>query len=179
MQIEGIDTGRLYGHLWDKYQIMTSPIVHHEQFEGMRVTPNVYTTLEEIDVFAEAMLDVLKNGFPVEKKAGADEGRDVRQKDGTRKGRELTKEQKQKDLQDARDKEAKELREAEEAKAAREAREKEVKGGAGLSRANVIVVSMASPTRRERHRLPLLPGRRSPEGAESRGLGCPDWRLAR
>ena len=93
------------------------------------MTPNVYTTLREIDVFAEAMLDVLENGLPVEKRPEPTKRRDVRQKDGTRKGRELTEEQKQKDLQDARDKEAKELREAQEARAMREARERETKGG--------------------------------------------------
>jgi selenocysteine lyase/cysteine desulfurase len=33
-------------------------------YSGLRVTPNVYTTLEEVDTFAEAMLDVAKNGLP-------------------------------------------------------------------------------------------------------------------
>jgi selenocysteine lyase/cysteine desulfurase len=28
----------------------------------VRITPNVYTTLEEVDIFVEAMRDVLKNG---------------------------------------------------------------------------------------------------------------------
>ena len=31
-------------------------------FQGLRVTPNVYTTLEEIDTFAEAMEQVIKLG---------------------------------------------------------------------------------------------------------------------
>jgi isopenicillin-N epimerase len=33
-------------------------------YSGLRVTPNVYTTLEEVDTFAEAMLDVARNGLP-------------------------------------------------------------------------------------------------------------------
>jgi isopenicillin-N epimerase len=40
--------------LWDKWRIIATPIVH-EDYEGIRVTPNVSTTLEEIDPFAEAM----------------------------------------------------------------------------------------------------------------------------
>jgi len=30
----------------------------------LRVTPNIYTPLEEIDTFVEAMQNVLKNGLP-------------------------------------------------------------------------------------------------------------------
>jgi len=33
-------------------------------YQGVRVTPNVYTTLEEVDTFVEAMRDVLENGLP-------------------------------------------------------------------------------------------------------------------
>jgi selenocysteine lyase/cysteine desulfurase len=40
--------------LWDKWRIIATPIVHAE-YEGLRVTPNVYTTLEEIDTFTGAM----------------------------------------------------------------------------------------------------------------------------
>ena len=40
--------------LWDKWRIIATPIVHAE-YEGIRVTPNVYTTLEEIDTFGDAM----------------------------------------------------------------------------------------------------------------------------
>ena len=30
----------------------------HAEYEGVRVTPNVYTTLEEIDTFGKAMLGI-------------------------------------------------------------------------------------------------------------------------
>jgi selenocysteine lyase/cysteine desulfurase len=33
-------------------------------YQGVRITPNVYTTLEEIDTFVAAMKDALKNGVP-------------------------------------------------------------------------------------------------------------------
>jgi hypothetical protein len=42
---------------------MTTPIVHAE-FNGLRVTPNVYTTLPEIDIFAGKIEEVLRKGLP-------------------------------------------------------------------------------------------------------------------
>ena len=47
--------------LWDKWRIIATPIVHAE-YEGLRVTPNVYTTLEEIDTFAGAMMKIVVIG---------------------------------------------------------------------------------------------------------------------
>jgi isopenicillin-N epimerase len=62
VHVEGIDTEKLQAFLWDKHRIMTTPIVHPE-FNGLRITPNVYTTPEEIDVFVETMKGVLKKGL--------------------------------------------------------------------------------------------------------------------
>ena len=33
-------------------------------YRGLRVTPNIYTPLEEIDYFVEAMRGVVRNGLP-------------------------------------------------------------------------------------------------------------------
>jgi selenocysteine lyase/cysteine desulfurase len=33
----------------------------YDEFQGLRVTPNVYTTLREIDIFAEAMEKMIQN----------------------------------------------------------------------------------------------------------------------
>jgi selenocysteine lyase/cysteine desulfurase len=63
IHVEGVDTGKLQAHLWEKHRIMTTPIVHAE-FNGLRVTPNVYTTLPEIDVFAGKIEEVLRKGLP-------------------------------------------------------------------------------------------------------------------
>ena len=63
VQIKGIDSSALAGHLWKKYRIFVVGIKHLE-FEGIRVTPHVYTTLEEIDRFSEAMEDILRTGVP-------------------------------------------------------------------------------------------------------------------
>jgi selenocysteine lyase/cysteine desulfurase len=61
--VEGVDTAKLAQHLWDKRRIIVVPILH-EEFQGLRVTPNVYTTLEEVDVFAEEMERVIARGLP-------------------------------------------------------------------------------------------------------------------
>jgi len=62
VEIKGIDSGKLVSHLWKKHRIIVTPI-KHDEFEGIRVTPNVYTTREELDRFVEAMTDVIKNGL--------------------------------------------------------------------------------------------------------------------
>ena len=60
--IAGIDPNKLTAHLWDKHRIIVTPI-GHEEFQGIRVTPNVYTTLGEIDVFCVAMEKVIQSGL--------------------------------------------------------------------------------------------------------------------
>jgi isopenicillin-N epimerase len=61
--IEGVDPGQLTGHLWNTRRIIVTPI-GHPACTGIRVTPNVYTMLGEVDQFAEAMEDVIRNGLP-------------------------------------------------------------------------------------------------------------------
>lgn len=60
--IEGVDSAKLADYLWDKYRIIVVAIVH-EEFQGIRVTPNVYTTLGEVDTFCDAMERVIRNGL--------------------------------------------------------------------------------------------------------------------
>src|SRR5690606_22601209 len=43
----GLDPGQLTTQLWDRHRIIVTPIKHAE-YQGIRVTPNVYTTLEEV-----------------------------------------------------------------------------------------------------------------------------------
>ena len=45
------------------HKIFTTPIVH-EEFRGLRITPNVYTTLDELDRFSEVMRRVATKGLP-------------------------------------------------------------------------------------------------------------------
>jgi isopenicillin-N epimerase len=59
--IEGIKAADASKFLWDKYRIIANAIVR-DDYQGLRITPNVYTTLEEIDTFILAMENLLKNG---------------------------------------------------------------------------------------------------------------------
>jgi isopenicillin-N epimerase len=54
VQLVGVPSNKVVAHLWEKWRIIVTPI-NHKEYEGVRVTPNVYTTLEEVDTFAEAM----------------------------------------------------------------------------------------------------------------------------
>jgi len=58
-----LDVAKVGAYLYDKHKIIVTPIVHPE-FNCIRVTPNVYTTLGDIDRFADTMEDVLKKGLP-------------------------------------------------------------------------------------------------------------------
>jgi len=61
--IEGIPPADLAAHLFAKHRIFTVGITH-PQFSGLRISPNVYTTLDEVDRFADAVEAVLANGLP-------------------------------------------------------------------------------------------------------------------
>ncbi len=63
VQIDGLDTGELGAWLWDKHGILTTPIKHAE-FEGLRVTPSVYTTLDELDRFCDTIEHAIDHGLP-------------------------------------------------------------------------------------------------------------------
>jgi selenocysteine lyase/cysteine desulfurase len=59
--IDGMDFAKLGGWLAARHHIVTTPMVTPE-FEGLRVTPNVYTTLDEIDFFADRMVEAIRHG---------------------------------------------------------------------------------------------------------------------
>jgi selenocysteine lyase/cysteine desulfurase len=65
--IEGVDARALSQFMMDKYRIVINAIVAGDYpgpqfpYSGLRVTPNVYTTLEEVDTFAAAIEDLLRN----------------------------------------------------------------------------------------------------------------------
>lgn len=62
-KIDGVDPVKLGGYLMNRHHIFTTPIVHPE-FTGIRITPNVYTTLWELDRFCEVVADIAKKGLP-------------------------------------------------------------------------------------------------------------------
>src|SRR5213594_4317485 len=63
VQIEGTNPDAVAKYLFDKHHIFTVPIMH-EEFQGVRITPNVYTTLNELDRFCEQMELIARKGLP-------------------------------------------------------------------------------------------------------------------
>jgi isopenicillin-N epimerase len=68
--IDGVDARALSQFMMDRYRIVINAVVGGQppqqvfDYSGLRVTPNVYTTLQEVDTFVEAMQEVLKKGIP-------------------------------------------------------------------------------------------------------------------
>lgn len=60
--VDGLDPVKLGEWLMGKYRVVQTPIVHKE-FQGIRVTPNVYTSVDEIDRFAELVLLAIRKGL--------------------------------------------------------------------------------------------------------------------
>lgn len=61
--IEGVDVEKFHKYLLKEYRIFTVPIIHDE-FRGIRVTPNIYTLLSEIDLFAQVMAKAAAGKIP-------------------------------------------------------------------------------------------------------------------
>jgi len=57
--IEGMPPGDINQKLWANWRILATPI-NHAEYQGVRITPNVYTTLDEIDIFADAMEQIAR-----------------------------------------------------------------------------------------------------------------------
>jgi selenocysteine lyase/cysteine desulfurase len=63
VQIDGVDSAALNEHLWSEHRIIATAI-KHDEFEGLRVSPSVYTTLGELDRFCEVIERVIDRGLP-------------------------------------------------------------------------------------------------------------------
>src|SRR6266852_5557824 len=63
VQIEGLEQGKIGSYLFSQHSIFTTPIIH-EEFQGIRITPNVYTTLSELDRFCDQMELIARKGLP-------------------------------------------------------------------------------------------------------------------
>jgi selenocysteine lyase/cysteine desulfurase len=62
VEIQGIDPGALAGWLLDKKGIFVTTI-GHPNFKGIRVSGNVYTTLDEVDRLGDAMVEAASKGI--------------------------------------------------------------------------------------------------------------------
>jgi selenocysteine lyase/cysteine desulfurase len=59
LAFNGVDPAKIHSALWNHYGILTA-LMPHEEYSGIRVTPNVYTTVGEIDTFSETVERELK-----------------------------------------------------------------------------------------------------------------------
>ena len=70
MEIAGVNAQRLAQYLLDARRIVVAAEVDQKfpgpifEYQGIRVTPNVYSTLGEIDTFVRAIKAVLEHGLP-------------------------------------------------------------------------------------------------------------------
>lgn len=60
--VDGLDPVKLGGWLLGNHRIVTTPIVHPE-FSGIRITPSIYTSVSEVDTFADMVLKAIKTGI--------------------------------------------------------------------------------------------------------------------
>lgn len=65
VEIDGVDPVRLSDWLWSTRRILTAAI-NHAEFKGVRITPSVYTTSEELDRFCDAMTVAATRGIESE-----------------------------------------------------------------------------------------------------------------
>jgi isopenicillin-N epimerase len=63
VHVEGTDPKAVTKYLFDKQKIFTVPIIHDE-FQGLRITPNLYTTLSELDRFCAEIETIARKGLP-------------------------------------------------------------------------------------------------------------------
>ncbi len=61
IEIIGIEPTDVVNHLWREHRIIATAFVNDE-FQGMRVSPSVYTTLPELDRYCDAMENIIRNG---------------------------------------------------------------------------------------------------------------------
>jgi selenocysteine lyase/cysteine desulfurase len=60
--VDGLDPAELQPWLMARHNIVTT-LIGHEEFKGLRITPNVYTTPDEVDLFADRVLQAIRRGM--------------------------------------------------------------------------------------------------------------------
>ncbi len=63
VQIEGLNPAAVGNYLFATHRIFTTPIIH-EEFQGLRITPNLYTTIGELNRFCDVMETIARKGLP-------------------------------------------------------------------------------------------------------------------
>lgn len=65
-EIAGIESAKLQDHLWNRHKILVQYMnggPRAPELRGIRVTPNIYTSLPELDRFVSVLADILKTGL--------------------------------------------------------------------------------------------------------------------
>lgn len=62
ISVDGLDPVKLGGWMMANYKIVNTPIVHPE-FSGIRITPSIYTSPDEIDTFVDAVTRAIRSGI--------------------------------------------------------------------------------------------------------------------
>ncbi|MGH7656944.1 MAG: aminotransferase class V-fold PLP-dependent enzyme, partial [Gemmatimonadales bacterium] len=62
VSVDGLEPGELVTWLLREHRIVSTPI-NHPEFSGVRITPNVYTTPDEIDLFTDRMRLAIRRGI--------------------------------------------------------------------------------------------------------------------
>lgn len=52
---DGVDAGKMYQALYSKHNIVTARSELPGQYDGLRITPHIYSTLRDVDTFADAV----------------------------------------------------------------------------------------------------------------------------
>jgi isopenicillin-N epimerase len=60
LAFNGVDPRKISDNLWNKYNIVTAHVAH-EEYDGIRITPHIYSTVGDIDYFAESVEKELKS----------------------------------------------------------------------------------------------------------------------
>jgi len=60
LSFNGVDPAKMYAALWEKHGILTAH-VPHEEYTGLRITPHMYSTVRDIDFFAEMVEKEVKS----------------------------------------------------------------------------------------------------------------------
>lgn len=60
--VDGLDSGKLGTWMYNNYRIVNTPIGHPE-FNGIRITPSIYTSIDEIDTFVDAVKVAIRKGI--------------------------------------------------------------------------------------------------------------------
>lgn len=61
-ELRGVDSSKVVTELWERHKVVVTAI-KHDEFEGVRVSPSVYTLPQELDRFVAVVERIMKDGL--------------------------------------------------------------------------------------------------------------------